>query len=697
MALAKRVVFDPRAEYAYKPERRFPLAYFANWTDDFFPADALRRYALQVFQHFERARAEGVVRYFGLNYEEAGGHAAICDSLIGRARSLQPTAAWDQLRRVRNALPRTPADDVAKFLERAKSTETWEMAFSKRLPWFAYLGTASLEECVERQAFFYAYANLWTTTNAYVRAGAQSFASVLQNTMTAIGLDYPCLWRAGERPTHTRFPTLARADDEVKDRSDYSPVAEVFGFLNLHREPLYNGFAEPYREWLGDTGAREDDSAYELTHRLAQRTSAWLVEHPRAIPKLVELLDGHLAEPLQTRVRFENLARTRAHKAAQPELGDERWRAELDDHARADLRALSDRERAAVALHLLLDSEVSLLAMGEAPAGATPHIAIGSQPAPSNSNASQPELRRLPPALRAPADRALAYLHANLHVMFAGPPGTGKTLLAQFVGHAWNQRLLAVPETLAGVDAPLTTVGNSAWSPLHTIGGMVPLAAGGFITRPGVLVQPATYASKLWRLRNEAIVIDELNRADLDRCIGELYPLLSGSVARVVPAGLPEVDAIEVSERFRLIATVNDSALDASLFPISEGLTRRFQRIELPGASREDIAAYIGYGAGSSPRQDAAREAIDALFNVAREADELSMDDDDERLPFGAAYFALLAAWAQGSLRFKLLGKDASESEEAADLLLSGLRILARRPRWDEILRKLAAIGGRRS
>jgi hypothetical protein len=35
-----------------------------------------------------------------------------------------------------------------------------------------------------------------------------------------------------------------------------------------------------------------------------------------------------------------------------------------------------------------------------------------------------------------------------------------------------------------------------------------------------------------WRLRNGAIVLDEMNRADLDRCIGELYPLLSGSVDR---------------------------------------------------------------------------------------------------------------------------------------------------------------------
>lgn len=40
MASAHRLTFDPRAEYWRRPERRFVLAYFAEWTGYFRPADA---------------------------------------------------------------------------------------------------------------------------------------------------------------------------------------------------------------------------------------------------------------------------------------------------------------------------------------------------------------------------------------------------------------------------------------------------------------------------------------------------------------------------------------------------------------------------------------------------------------------------------------------------------------------------------
>jgi hypothetical protein len=95
------------------------------------------------------------------------------------------------------------------FLESCAADRKWEPPFGKRLPWFAYLGAKTVDEALQRQRFFFGYANLWTTSNAYVWAGAQAFASVLQNTSFDACLDYALRWRGGSRPSETKFMTLS--------------------------------------------------------------------------------------------------------------------------------------------------------------------------------------------------------------------------------------------------------------------------------------------------------------------------------------------------------------------------------------------------------------------------------------------------------------------------------------------------------
>jgi hypothetical protein len=240
--------------------------------------------------------------------------------------------------------------------------------------------------------------------------------------------------------------------------------------------------------------------------------------------------------------------------------------------------------------------------------------------------------------------------------------------------------------------APLTTVGNSAWSPFHTIGGLMPTERGTFTSHAGIFIDPASAPGDPWRLRNGAIVLDEMNRADLDRCIGELYPLLSGSVERVAPAGLPGVRSIEATPRFRVLATVNDAHLDDIVFPISDGLARRFQRIELPGATRSDVLAFLGLDSaagGDGERREATLAAVAMLFEVVRDESLLAKAEDDDRLPFGAGYFALLRAWIDG--RFDAPERDATTSEQARDLLAASLRTLGRTRRWEHALRAFLA------
>ncbi len=238
-------------------------------------------------------------------------------------------------------------------------------------------------------------------------------------------------------------------------------------------------------------------------------------------------------------------------------------------------------------------------------------------------------------------------------------------------------------------EAPLTTVGNSAWSPFHTIGGLMPMAGGGFDKHTGIFIDPASAMSDPWRLRNGAVVLDEMNRADLDRCIGELYPLLSGSVLRVAPAGLPGVSMIEASPRFRVLATVNDATIDDIVFPISEGLSRRFQRIDLKGASKDDVFEFLNVdpSAPVSDKAVATVEAVRSFFDVVRESNLLAKSEENDRLPFGVAYFALLRSWLVGRLDLPAALLDATPREQAHDLLAGSLRTLGRSARWEEALR----------
>jgi len=202
------------------------------------------------------------------------------------------------------------------------------------------------------------------------------------------------------------------------------------------------------------------------------------------------------------------------------------------------------------------------------------------------------------------------------HLMFYGPPGTGKTTLAR--------RLAGV---LNGRNWTLIT-GSSDWSSQEIIGGYQPMSGGAIQFFPGVLL----------RNFDRPLVIDELNRCDIDKVIGPLFTVLSGQ-ATTLPYRLdadksdsaqyvilPETKEDAAAHEFapgpawRLIATIN-SIDKASLYQMSYALSRRFGWIfvDAPKDTKGFVETYIEKFLGRPATISAGMPPLAAIWDAINE------------------------------------------------------------------------------
>lgn len=170
------------------------------------------------------------------------------------------------------------------------------------------------------------------------------------------------------------------------------------------------------------------------------------------------------------------------------------------------------------------------------------------------------------------------------HVVLQGPPGTGKTTLARILADTYN------------CDLKVTT-STADWSTYDVIGGLRPTEDGSFAPALGVVSQAILSCAEGLRAsppRPSWLLIDEFNRADIDKAIGSMYTVLSSSSPThllVTPLELWFEKAsrknLWVPSAFRIIATMND--VDASYVnSLSQGLSRRFHFVSLNVAVEEE-------------------------------------------------------------------------------------------------------------
>ena len=163
------------------------------------------------------------------------------------------------------------------------------------------------------------------------------------------------------------------------------------------------------------------------------------------------------------------------------------------------------------------------------------------------------------------------------NIILIGPPGTGKSKLAK-----------EICEFYCDQHGYIMSTATSDWSTFETIGGYRPDSQGELKFYPGIFLQCLQNQNR--KPINRWLVIDEINRADIDKAFGSLFSALTGDnislpfeisdePLQIIGNPLNDMEIKNnlfiIPSDWRIIATMNTYD-KASLYEMSYAFMRRF-------------------------------------------------------------------------------------------------------------------------
>ena len=196
-------------------------------------------------------------------------------------------------------------------------------------------------------------------------------------------------------------------------------------------------------------------------------------------------------------------------------------------------------------------------------------------------------------------------LLSGRHVLLAGPIGTGKTKLASLIPEIFWKRW--------GGYASEDHTATSEWSTLDVIGGILPKIENNQPTydiQNGCVVETVIKNSQIRTDHSRYspdipycgtwLVIDEFNRAEIDKAFGQLFTALRTQELKIPTnkAGKSYED-LKILDDYRIIGTLNSTDTHF-LFGLSDALKSRFAYIEVGIPKREQFETEIYYAVNNA-------------------------------------------------------------------------------------------------